>query len=110
MGDRTFSSYHFIDITEQFLLDYAFWIKGTGIKNGNKGGLTTKLGRLRALCNYAYEEGMCGVNYVFTVFTHKHTTSSKRQTRVKQISQRVSKTLFNQSVQDTWLTVENLQE
>ena len=52
--DRAFSSYYFIDITEQFLLDYAFWIKETGIKNGNKGGLTTKLRRLRAICNYAY--------------------------------------------------------
>ena len=199
--DRAFSSYYFIDITEQFLLDYAFWIKETGIKNGNKGGLTTKLRRLRAICNYAYKEGMYGVNmdaflclgddikwdettskavsdkvierianidrtlftrkeqlhldlflfsyytggmanvdvcnltwdlveddrivyerikfpktakpilitkakmimnkyvgacygnYVFPVFTHKHTTSSKRQTRVRQISKLVSRTL-----------------
>ena len=177
--DRAFSSYYFIDITEQFLLDYAFWIKETGIKNGNKGGLTTKLRRLRAICNYAYKTtskavsdkviekianidrtlfspkeqlhldlflfsyytggmanvdvcnltwdlveddrivyerikfpktakpilitkakiimnkyvGACYGNYVFPVFTHKHTTSAKRQTRVRQISKLVSRTL-----------------
>lgn len=56
--DRAFSSYYFIDITEQFLLDYAFWIKERGIRNGNKGGLTGKLRKLRAICNYAYKEGM----------------------------------------------------
>ena len=37
--------------------------------------------------------GACYGNYVFPVFTHKHTTSSKRQTRVKQISKLVSRTL-----------------
>lgn len=59
---RAFSSYYFSDITEQFLLDFAFWIKETGIKNGNKGGLPGKLRRLRAICNYAHKEGMYGVN------------------------------------------------
>lgn len=60
--EKAFSTYYFADITEKFLLDYAFWIKETGIKNGNKGGLTSKLRRLRAICNYAYKEGMYGVN------------------------------------------------
>ena len=32
---RAFSSYYFSDITERFLLDYAFWIKEKGIRNGN---------------------------------------------------------------------------
>lgn len=59
---RAFSSYYFSDITEQFLLDFAFWIKESGIRNGNKGGLPGKLRRLRAICNYAYKEGMYGVN------------------------------------------------
>ncbi len=59
---KAFSSYYFADITEQFLLDFAFWIKEQGIRNGNKGGLTSKLRRLRAICNYAYKEGMYGVN------------------------------------------------
>ena len=30
-------------------------------------------------------------NYVFPVFTHKHTTTSKKTTRVKQISTRLHK-------------------
>lgn len=59
---RAFSSYYFPDITEQFLLDFAFWIKEAGIKNGNKGGLSSKLRRLRAICNYACKEGMYGVD------------------------------------------------
>ncbi len=60
--DRAFSSYFFQDITEQFLLDFSFWIKQRGIENGNKGGLTSKLRRFRAVCNYANKEGMYGVN------------------------------------------------
>ena len=32
-------------------------------------------------------------NYVFPVFTHKHTTTAKKTTRVKQLSYRLSKTL-----------------
>lgn len=59
---RAFSSYYFSDITERFLLDYAFWIKEKGIRNGNKCGLTSKLRRFRAICNYAFKEGMYGVN------------------------------------------------
>ncbi len=59
---KAFSSYYFVDITEQFLLDFAFWIKEQGIRNGNRAGLASKLRRLRAICNYAYKEGMYGVN------------------------------------------------
>lgn len=59
---RAFSSYFFQDITEQFLLDFSFWIKQRGIANGNKAGLTSKLRRLRAICNYAQKENMYGVN------------------------------------------------
>ncbi len=51
--NRSFSSYFFADITEQFLLDFSFWIKEQGIKNGNKAGLTHKLRLLRAVCNHA---------------------------------------------------------
>ena len=58
---KALSAYYFPDITEQFLLDFAFWIKENGIKNGNNGGLTSKLRRLRAVCNYAHKEGMYGV-------------------------------------------------
>ena len=60
--NRSFSSYFFSDITEQFLLDFSFWIKAQGIKNGNKAGLTNKLRRLRAVCNYAKKQEMYGVN------------------------------------------------
>lgn len=59
---KAFSTYFFTDITEHFLLDFAFWIKEQGIKNGNKGGLTSKLRRLRAVCNYAKKQEMYGVN------------------------------------------------
>jgi hypothetical protein len=59
---KAFSSYFFTDITEQFLLDLAFWIKEQGIREGNKGGLTSKLRRLRAVCNYAKRQEMYGVN------------------------------------------------
>lgn len=60
--NKAFSSYFFQDIDETFLTDYAFYIKEVGIKNGNKGGLTSKLRRLRATCVHAQKEGMYGVN------------------------------------------------
>lgn len=60
--NRAFSSYYFQDITESFLLDYAFYIKEAGIKNGNRGGLTNKLRLLRAICNVAVKEGMYGAS------------------------------------------------
>ena len=59
---KAFSSYFFTDITEQFLLDFAFWIKEQGIKAGHRGGLTSKLRRLRAVCSHAKKQGMYGVN------------------------------------------------
>ncbi len=59
---KAFSSFFFSDITEQFLLDFVFWVKEQGIKNGNKGGLTGKLRRLRAICNYTKKQEMYGVN------------------------------------------------
>lgn len=59
---KAFSAYFFTDITEQFLLDFAFWIKEQGIRNGNRGGLTNKLRRLRAVCNYAKKQEMYGVD------------------------------------------------
>lgn len=37
--------------------------------------------------------GSCYQNYVFPVFTHKHTSTAKKTTRVKQISGRLSQTL-----------------
>lgn len=60
--NKTFSTYFFADINEQFLLDFSFWIKERGIQNGNKGGLTHKLRLLRAVCNYARKQEMYGVD------------------------------------------------
>ncbi len=60
--NKSFASYFFTDINEQFLLDFAFWIKEQGIRNGNRGGLTHKLRVLRAVCNHANKMGMYGVN------------------------------------------------
>ena len=59
--NKSLSSYFFTDINEQFLLDFAFWIKEQGIKNDNRGGLTHKLRLLRAVCNHVYKMGMYGV-------------------------------------------------
>ena len=60
--NKAFSTYFFVDINEQFLLDFSFWIKERGIQNGNKGGLTHKLRLLRAVCNYARKQEMYGVD------------------------------------------------
>ena len=59
---RGLSTYYFKDITERFLLDYTLYIQKNGIKNRNKGGLTQKLRRLRAICHYAEKQGIYGVD------------------------------------------------
>lgn len=59
---KSLSSYFFTDITEEFLLDFAFWLKERGIRNGNKAGLTHKLRLLRAVCRQAEKKEMYGVN------------------------------------------------
>ena len=59
---RALSTYYFKDITETFLLDFAFSIKEQGIKNGNRAGLTSKLRLFRAICNAAVKEGMYGAS------------------------------------------------
>ncbi len=60
--NRSFSSYYFKEINERFLLDYTLYIQKVGIENGNKGGLTQKLRRLRATCRYAEKQGIYGVD------------------------------------------------
>lgn len=60
--NRALSTYYFKDITEDFLLDFAFFIKEQGIKKGNKAGLTSKLRLLRAICNVAVKENMYGAS------------------------------------------------
>lgn len=60
--NRSFTSYYFKDINERFLLDYTLYIQKVGIENGNKGGLTQKLRRLRATCRYAEKQGIYGVD------------------------------------------------
>lgn len=60
--NRSFSSYFFKDIDEPFLLDYTMYTKKKGIEEGNKGNLTSKLRRLRAVCKHAKNMEMNGVN------------------------------------------------
>lgn len=57
---RSFSSYYFHDITEQFVKDYIAFIQKAGIENGNKGGLCNKLRVLRGICSNALNDGVPG--------------------------------------------------
>ncbi len=59
---RSFHSYFFEDIDEQFFKDYALFIQKQGILNGNKGGIVNKLKSLRATINYANKAKIPGVD------------------------------------------------
>lgn len=50
---KSFSTYFFQDITEQFIKDYVSYLEKEGMKNGNKSGLCTKLRMLRGVCSNA---------------------------------------------------------
>ncbi len=99
--DRAFSSYFFADITEQFLLDFSFWTKEQGIKNGNKAGLTQKLRLIRAICNYARKQEMYGVNMdAFNVLGDDikwpETTSRAVSEKVIEKISTIDRTLFSE--------------
>lgn len=57
---RSFSTYYFHDINEQFIKDFVAYIEKTGLENGNKGGLCTKLRMLRGMCSNANKDGILG--------------------------------------------------
>lgn len=57
---RSFSTYFFRDINEQFIKDFIAYIEKLGLDNGNKGGLCTKLRLLRGMCSNANKDGIPG--------------------------------------------------
>lgn len=59
---KSFSTYFFQDITEQFIKDYVSYIEIMGLKNGNKGGVCTKLRRFRGVCSNATRMGVPGAS------------------------------------------------
>lgn len=50
---KSFSTYFFQDITEQFIKDYVSYLEKVGMEKGNKSGLCTKLRMLREVCSNA---------------------------------------------------------
>lgn len=50
---KSFSTYFFQDITEQFIKDYVSYLEKVGMEKGNKSGLCTKLRMLRGVCSNA---------------------------------------------------------
>ncbi|WP_165044257.1 tyrosine-type recombinase/integrase [Dysgonomonas sp. ZJ709] len=64
--NKNFSGYFFEDITEQFLLDYIFYLRKCGSEKGNQGRVP---GRLKSFCGvfyYANKKGIPGAD--ITVF------------------------------------------
>lgn len=57
---RSFSTYYFQDINEQFIKDFIAYTEKIGLENGNKGGLCTKLRMLRGMCSNANKDGIPG--------------------------------------------------
>ena len=59
---RCFSNYHFSDLDETFLDDYATYIQTEGIKKGNRNGIRTKLNVLYMIVDKAQKRGIPGAN------------------------------------------------
>ncbi len=97
---RALSSYFFTDVNEQFLLDFAFWTKEEGIRNGNNAGLTGKLRLFRAICNYARKEGICDFdmsmfNCLGNDIKWPETTSRAVSTKTIRKIENIDRTLFS---------------
>lgn len=50
---KSFSTYFFQDITEQFIKDYVSYLEKVGMEKGNKSGLCAKLRMLKGVCSNA---------------------------------------------------------
>lgn len=59
---RCFSNYHFTELDETFLDDYATYIQAEGIKKGNKNAIRTKLNVLYKIVEKAQKKGIPGAN------------------------------------------------
>lgn len=59
---RSFSNYHFYDLDETFLDDYATHIQMEGIKKGNQNGIRSKLNVLYMIVDKARLRGIPGAN------------------------------------------------
>lgn len=59
---RELSKYHFRDLSEKFIQDYAVWLQAQGAKSGNNGDVSGKLRRLRSVSMYAKRLGAYSVN------------------------------------------------
>jgi integrase len=59
---RSFSNYHFTDITADFLRQYVMYIEEQGAKKGNKGGLRNKLNVLYMIVDKARRRGVPGAD------------------------------------------------
>jgi integrase len=55
--NRSFSTYYFKDINEQFLKDYVLYLRQRGAKKGNQGGVDTRLRKFYGVFYYASEMG-----------------------------------------------------
>lgn len=55
--NKSFSTYYFKDINEQFLKDYVLYLRERGAKKGNKGAVDTRLRRFYGVFYYASEMG-----------------------------------------------------
>ena len=58
--NKSFSTYFFQDITEQFVKDYVAFIEKQGLEKGNKSGLCSKLRMLRGVCSNAQKVDVPG--------------------------------------------------
>ena len=69
--DRAFYNLEFMDITEQFLKDYVFYIESEGAKKGNRGGLRGKLHSLYQVVKKAEKKGIPGADVDAFVCTNE---------------------------------------
>ncbi|GAB6119761.1 phage integrase SAM-like domain-containing protein [Dysgonomonas termitidis] len=60
--NRSFHTYFFPDIDENFFRDYAFFLQKKGLEQGNKGGIVNRLKSLRATITHADKANIPGVN------------------------------------------------
>lgn len=83
---RSFSSYHFTDLDETFLDDYATYIQADGIRKGNKNSIRTKLNILYKIVDKAQKRGIPGANLESFDITHDRFRESEAHSKALDMS------------------------
>ncbi|NDW11265.1 phage integrase SAM-like domain-containing protein, partial [Dysgonomonas sp. 520] len=78
--NRSFSTYYFRDIDEQFLLDYVLYLQERGAKRGNKGGVNERVRQFYGVFYYSAKMGQPDIDTSIFLCVKQHYKRNRKTT------------------------------